>query len=274
MNSASIPLKSLRLGLQTRILVLFLALMVAVQIGGFVLVNTVGTTAARTTIGDELVAGEEIFQRSLQQEKLRLIQGARLLAADYAFREAIATGDRDTIVSVLGNHGKRIDADLTLLVGLDGKVVADTLGSAEGTAFSHPTLIAAAESGEPASAMLLLRGRLYQVVLVPVLAPLPVAWVAIGFNVDDAVARMLRGSMRFHVSLFSKHAAEGWQLQASTLDPTEREQALRDVVVDRFAAGRFGVHGGELRARQQRTHHPRILLGHEPFQGTGAVGCG
>jgi|KBSSwiStaDraftv2_1062776.scaffolds.fasta_scaffold24336_5 diguanylate cyclase (GGDEF)-like protein len=236
MNSASIPLKSLRLGLQTRILVLFLALMVAVQIGGFVLVNTVGTTAARTTIGDELVAGEEIFQRSLQQEKLRLIQGARLLAADYAFREAIATGDRDTIVSVLGNHGKRIDADLTLLVGLDGKVVADTLGSAEGTAFSHPTLIAAAESGEPASAMLLLRGRLYQVVLVPVLAPLPVAWVAIGFNVDDAVARMLRGSMRFHVSLFSKHAAEGWQLQASTLDPTEREQALRDVVVDRFAA--------------------------------------
>jgi hypothetical protein len=44
------------------------ALMAALQIGGFVLVNTVGTTAARTTIGDELIAGEQVLLRSLQQE--------------------------------------------------------------------------------------------------------------------------------------------------------------------------------------------------------------
>src|SRR4029079_2419838 len=114
--------------LTTRILVLFLALIVVVQIGGFVLVGTGGKNAALTTIGDELIAGEGVFRRSLKQEEVRLAQGARLLAADYAFREAIATGDRDTIVSVLSNHGKRIDADLSMLVGLDGKVLADTLG--------------------------------------------------------------------------------------------------------------------------------------------------
>ena len=236
MNLAPIPLTSLRLSLQTRILALFLALMVAVQIGGFVLVNTVGTTAARTTIGDELVAGEQIFLRSLQQETLRLMQGARLLAADYAFREAIATGDSDTMVSVLGNHGKRIDADLTMLIGLDGKVIADSLGGDIGAAFANPKLLAAAQSDQQASAIVTLRDRLYQVVLVPVLSPLPVAWVAIGFRVDDAVARILRGSMRFHVSLFSRHAADPWQLQATTLDPEERAQASDDVAVDRFAA--------------------------------------
>src|SRR6185295_14775819 len=108
--------------------------------------NTVGTTAARKTIGDELIVGEQVFERSLQQEELRLTQGARLLAADYAFREAIATGDRDTIVSVLGNHGKRIDADLTMLLGLDGKVIADTLGISGGSSFSHTKLLKAAES--------------------------------------------------------------------------------------------------------------------------------
>jgi hypothetical protein len=144
--SAAIPMKSVRVSLQTRILTLFLALMVVVQVGGFVLVNTVGTTAARTTIGDELIAGEQVFLRSLQQEKQRLLQGARLLAADYAFREAIATGDRNTIVSVLGNHGERIDADLAMLIGLDGKVIADTVGGAVGMAFTHPKLLAAAES--------------------------------------------------------------------------------------------------------------------------------
>src|SRR5207342_2903842 len=119
-------MKSVRLSLQTRSLTLFLALMVVVQVGGFVLVNTVGRTAARTTIGDELIAGEQVFLRSLRQEKQRLLQGARLLAADYAFREAIATGDRNTIVSVLANHGERIDADLAMLIGLDGKVIAET----------------------------------------------------------------------------------------------------------------------------------------------------
>src|SRR5450631_266608 len=151
MNLASIPFRSLRFNLQTRILALFLALMAVLQIGGFVLVNSVGTTAARTTIGDELIAGELVLLRSLRQEKQRLIQGARLLAADYAFREAIATGDRDTIVSVLGNHGKRIDADLTMLIGLDGKVIADSLGGTAGAAFKYPKLLAAVESDQRAS---------------------------------------------------------------------------------------------------------------------------
>jgi len=234
--SFALPLRSVRLSLQTRILALFLALMVVVQMGGFVLVNTVGTKSARTTIGGELIVGEQGFLRSLQQEELRLAQGARLLAADYAFREAIATGDRETIVSVLGNHGKRIDADLTMLIGLDGKVIADTLGDTAATAFSHPELMKSAQSERQASAMVLIGDRLYQVVLVPVLAPLPVAWVAIGFKVDDSLAAVLRGPVRFHVTLFSRHAADGWQLQASTLDAEDREQVVRDVAADRFAS--------------------------------------
>jgi len=124
MSAPSLPFRSPRITLQTRILALFLALMVAVQVGGFLLVNSVGTNAARATIGDELIAGEQVFVRALHQERLRLVQGARLLAADYAFREAIATGDRGTIASVLVNHGKRIDSDLTMLIGLDGNVIA------------------------------------------------------------------------------------------------------------------------------------------------------
>jgi len=236
MSAPSLPFRSPRITLQTRILALFLALMVAVQVGGFLLVNSVGTNAARATIGDELIAGEQVFVRALQQERLRLVQGARLLAADYAFREAIATGDRGTIASVLVNHGKRIDSDLTMLIGLDGNVIADTFGDAAGTAFAHPGLLTSAESNHQASAMVMLSDRLYQVVLVPVLAPLPIAWVAIGYKVDDAVAGILRGPMRFHVSIFSRHAGGGWRLHASTLGAVERGQALQDVAANRFAA--------------------------------------
>src|SRR5262245_16086607 len=236
MSAAASALRPFRLNLTARIVALLLAVVVVVPVGGFVLADTAGRNAARTTIGDELIVGEQVFRRALSQEEMRLAQGARLLAADYAFREAIATGDRNTIVSVLGNHGKRIDADLTLLIGLDGKVIADSVGESAGSAFPHPELLKSAESNQQASGLMQIGGALYHVGLVPVLAPLPVAWVAIGYRVDDDLANILRGPMRFHVSLFSGQAGGGWKLQASTLDASLRDLLVRDVVDDRFAA--------------------------------------
>ena len=47
--------------LQSHILAFFLLLMVVVQVGGFVLINTVGMTAARKSIGEDLVAGALVF---------------------------------------------------------------------------------------------------------------------------------------------------------------------------------------------------------------------
>src|SRR5262245_58028400 len=104
--------------LQTRILLLFVLLMVGVQVGGFLLVNTVGMTAAHKTVGDEVLAGARVFEHLLQQDTQRLVQGARVLTLDYAFREAIATGEIETILSVLANHGERIGAAVMMLVGL------------------------------------------------------------------------------------------------------------------------------------------------------------
>jgi diguanylate cyclase (GGDEF)-like protein len=226
---------SVRLSLQTRILALFLLLMVVVQVGGFVLVNTVGTTAARKSIGTELAAGEGVFRRSMQQETLRLAQGARLLTADYAFKQAVATHDGNTIGSALGNHGKRIDADIAMLIGLDGTVIANTLGTGVGDAFAYPVLLANAQPDNPSNAMVLHGERLYQIAVVPVLAPVPIAWVAIGFEVNDALARVLRGPMPFHVTVLSRRAREGWNLQASTLGPEERADSRQNLEASRYA---------------------------------------
>src|SRR5438034_5924851 len=222
--------------LQTRILALFLLLMIAVQVGGFVLINTVGVAAARKSVGDELVGGARVVDLLLDQYTQRLFQGARLLSADYAFRGAIATGDADTIRSALVNHGKRIDADLMMLVGLDQRVLADTLDAAAGNAFAFPTLLASAEASHQATAMVLLRGRLYQLVLVPVLAPLPIAWVAVGVKVDDALASDLNRLTNLQISFLSRQGEGEWELQASTLIEADRAALLQEVAADRFAA--------------------------------------
>ncbi len=125
--------------LQSRILALFLLLIVIVQVGGFVLIYTAGMSAARKTVGEALVAGARVFDRLLEQDTQRIVQGARLMSADYAFREVISTGDRDTIASVLANYGKRIDASLMMVIGLDQRVVSDTLGATVDKPFPFPT---------------------------------------------------------------------------------------------------------------------------------------
>ena len=221
--------------LQSRILALFLLVIVAVQVGGFVLVNTVGGAAARNTIGEELVAGARVFDRLLEEDTERLMQGSRVLAADYALRDAIASRDRNTIRSALVNHGKRIDVDAMLLFDLDGRVIADTRDSPVGARFPHPNLLAQARSAQQASAMVVIGGQLYQLVIVPVLAPVPIAWVAMGFRVDDSLAQDLRGLTRLDVSFLSRQNREAWALQASTLPDAGRLPLLVDVAGGNFA---------------------------------------
>src|SRR5215475_13531808 len=194
--------------LQARIFALFLLLVVVVQIGGFVLINSAGMAAARKSGSAEIAAGTRVFDRFLNQDTERLIQGARLLTGDYAFREAVATGDSATLASALANHGRRIDAALMMLIGLDKHVIADTLDNTPGQRFAFPELLDQAERSQQAPAMVLVDGRLYQLVVVPVLAPLPVAWLAVGFAVNDAFAQDLHRLTRLQVSFLSRQADE------------------------------------------------------------------
>src|SRR4029450_3620503 len=196
--------------LQSHILALVLLLMIVLQVGGLVLIKSVGMTAARETIGEDLGGGAAFFDRLLEQDTRRLVQGVRLMSADYKFREVIASGDRTTIGSVAMIYSRRIDASLMMIVGVDQRVLGDTLGIATGQPFAFPDLMAEAKASQMASATVLIRGRLYQLVVVPVLAPTPIgvvsvwaptptAWVAIGFAVDDSLTQDLRRLTRLHV---------------------------------------------------------------------------
>ncbi|HSS71641.1 MAG TPA: EAL domain-containing protein [Casimicrobiaceae bacterium] len=220
--------------LQIRILSLLVLLTLVVQAGGFWLINTVGLAAARKTATEELSAGALVFTRLLEQDTQRLVQGARLLSADYAFREVIGMGDAGTINSALANHGKRIDADVMMLIGLDQRVAADALGDTAGQPFPFRHLLEKAQAAQEASSMVLLRGRLYELAIVPVMAPTPIAWVAVGFAVDDALVRDLQHLTRLDVSFLTRQGEEPWRLQASTLLESDRKALRQDMAADRF----------------------------------------
>jgi len=128
--------------LQTRIIVFFVALLALVQVAAFSFVNAANSSNAHAKVEEELNVGQRVFARLLEQNADKLKLSARVLAADFAFREAIATHDDRTIASVLTNHGARIGADAMLFVDLDGRVVSDTLRPQAGThPFEYPALI-------------------------------------------------------------------------------------------------------------------------------------
>src|SRR6187431_3593779 len=109
--------------LQTRIIVFFVALLALVQVAAFWFVNAANSGNARAKVAEELNVGQRVFARLLQQNAEKLKLSARVLASDFAFREAIATHDTGTIGSALANHGARIGADAMVFVDLEGQVV-------------------------------------------------------------------------------------------------------------------------------------------------------
>ncbi|WMW80136.1 EAL domain-containing protein [Undibacterium cyanobacteriorum] len=217
--------------LQTRIIIAFSVLLLIVQVVSLVFVNSFISKSANKDIEHNLLAGEKIFNSIRADNTKWLTQSAGILTSDFAFIKAVATGDRNTIVSVLQNHGGRINADIAMLVGTDNVLVADTLArSHAGQTFAFPQLIKAAEEHGQTSAVVMFEGKLYQLVVVPVMAPLPVAWLALGFVIDDQFSANLKSLTGLEVSFMVPRAdTRQWQLIATTL-PTENANTLpRDI---------------------------------------------
>ncbi|RAU23730.1 GGDEF domain-containing protein [Paramagnetospirillum kuznetsovii] len=137
-----------------------------------------------------LGAGVRTFDYLVAYSQSQMETAASVLARDFSFREAIATQDRATVLSVLRNHGSRIGAGFMMVVSLDGMVMADTLapgGKPRPAPFDG--LLRAAQATGQSAGFDEMDGRLYQIAIVPIMAPGQIAWVAMGFNVDDSWAR-------------------------------------------------------------------------------------
>jgi len=238
--------------LGARLVLFFVALLVIVQGLGAFLVIQANSQIARQAIDQELAQGERVFRQLLQQRQARLEQGAAILSADFAFRQAIATNDTGTIDSVLRNHGARVGATAMSLISLDRVVRVDTStqGAAE-TPFAFPTLVERSAVDGKATSIVLAGDRLRQLVVVPVLAPDPIAYIGLAFEVDDAVARELKQLTGLEVSFMSRAAEMGWRTHASTVDAALRNDltlALGSPSAEKFRTLELGGEAYETRA--------------------------
>lgn len=212
------------LNLERRIAVVFVGLVVLVMLLMLLLVQRSGEHIVAVESQRQIAAGRVSFEALVDQNRRQLELAATVLSRDFSFREAIATQDRPTMISVLQNHGSRIGARAMMAVALDGRVIADIQQTQQsGAAFAFADLLKAAEAdGRASDFVRMADGRVYQVVVVPILAPVRIAWIVMGFPVDHAWARGLAQSSGLDVSLID--AAAG-RVLASSL-PESRHAAL------------------------------------------------
>ena len=137
---------------------------------------------AESIVRAEMVSSAAVFDRIWHGQYDQMDQAATVLASDYGFREAVATGDVPTVISALTNLKQRLNLPLTFLVTLDGKIISPDHAMMESEAVSiRDALDAGARRG-----MLMVGHVPYGAVAVPVRAPLPVGWVVFANSAGPA----------------------------------------------------------------------------------------
>jgi diguanylate cyclase (GGDEF)-like protein len=189
--------------LRTRIAITFVLLLAAVMATALSIVSVANHDNASREVNRQLDVGASVFRRLIETNRRQLTQAAQAVAQDFGFREAIAAHDSDTIISALQNSGSRIGAAMVVLTSLDGRVIAASGSTAKtGRAFLPvKTLPAGTRSAESASTIFVERGRIFELVMTPVRSPLPIAYVAMGFELDAAAAQELASVTGLDVTL-------------------------------------------------------------------------
>ncbi|NDP58546.1 MAG: EAL domain-containing protein [Oxalobacteraceae bacterium] len=235
--------------LESRIVVLFLVLVLIVQLAGFVAIRIGINQNARTAVASELVIGERVFRRLMQQNADNLVTGARVLALDYGFRQAVGSNDNETITSVLENHGARIGATLTLLIGIDREIKATTATmTSNGFKQSILALVEEADRSGTANGVSLVEDEPYQIVVIPVKAPETIGWVAMAFPIDQRLINDMHALSSLQVAIVSRTQSGSWVTRESTFragDAVTLDQRLLDFPLVSGQSGVLRVTGNQ-----------------------------
>ncbi len=216
--------------LSTRTVAVMLALLLLVQAVAFGIVRATVNAQVRNEISADLVVGERIWMRLLEQHADRLRQASAVLAADFGFRAAVGTGDRPTIASALDNSGGRIGAAVTALMDPQLQLVVSSEAAEGNMAASALQQVAAELSRDNQGSRIARVNRVpYQFVMVPVRAPTVIGWVLMGFQIDQGLADDLFRVSGVHLAVFSGTDAAQLAMVVSTL--AGQDGVLRDLAL-------------------------------------------
>ncbi|MCP1339740.1 EAL domain-containing protein [Idiomarina sp. M1R2S28] len=152
------------------------------------------------SIERELSVSERVFRELLDSRSAQLLQAAEVLTDDFGFKRAVASKDRETIVSALVNYGERIEAELMVLQTPEGEEIASS------HAFDQLRINHSGAGSN--SELAVVEEELFQLVTVPVNAPNLIAWATLGFEVDSGLAEELKNLANADITLWLENSGK------------------------------------------------------------------
>ena len=198
---------------------------------------------AERMIKNEMVASAKVFDRVAAMRYAQFGDASKVLAADFGFRTAVATGDAPTIASALTSLRGRLDLDQAFFVGIDGEMIGyrGAIASKDANA-----LLAALEDGQSRGVLRIGTTR-FNAAAAPIKAPVTIGWVVFG-NTLDAV-EMARLAKLSSIDLAPRI------VPAATLDVEQRS----GTAIERDVGGRrLLVQASPIASF--RTNEPQMLL--------------
>jgi diguanylate cyclase (GGDEF)-like protein len=208
---------STRLTVQFALLFAVTMLMVSAALSTFI----AGTSARH--VADQLQSSGAVYDRLWQQRSHELQNAAQLLARDFGFRAAVASGDDATIHSALQNVASRLKVHSAFIVGADGRVttIDAAISPEEAGRFWEPL-----DEGR-LTGVAVLDGRPRQIVAAPVMAPNLLGWVVFAPALEGKEMRSLErlSAIPLHAAVIAR-TDSGWSEAAGSVSMLEGQAAV------------------------------------------------
>ena len=219
--------------LEARIATLFVVLIIVLQVVGLVVIQRGIDNSARNAIATELTNGEKVLRKLMEQNAQKRRFSAQVLARDTGFVQAVGnddSGDQETIRSALDNSARRARASLSMLIDGSRKVKVSSAGAAQPELDRLVlSLLDQAEQNDGASGTAVVGGRPFQIIVMPVKAPITIAWVVMGFAIDAQLARDMKELSALEVAILARGADGAWLPVDTTVPAAEAAEIGRQL---------------------------------------------
>ena len=227
-----------RLSYLIKLLLFLLGLVLGLEAISYIATRLVIQQAVEQNARAELRAGGELFTRLLQNNASQLALSVKVLTEDFGFKDAVASGDANTIRSALANHAGRIKAELGVLIDRDGRLISSDAALEQQAGAAFQQLRQRAQERGQAYDTVMIQGRAYQLVFFAVRAPQVIGYAGMGFGINSALSDELKRLTGLEVS-FIQTAPGQVDYLAGTLAQPARAQLRQQLAASPAGDGVF-----------------------------------
>ncbi len=195
--------------LRTRLAILYAILFAVALFGVAVIAQLMIVNHARQSVRAELSTGASVYDRIWAFRVKSLGDSADVLARDFGFRSAVASGDAPTIESAVVNLQHRAGVDNAFVVDqATGKVIGNGPADLRAAVGNLPFTLAEGRR----DAVILAKGGVYRAVVSPIMAPTEIGWVIFAVPLDLAEMRSLQrlSAIPLTATILRRAPGGGW----------------------------------------------------------------